>query len=184
MKVKWMEWLDCPFNWIQRIQINGLLVMCGAATPTPIHFILSFLPSISQFLLFYSLFCYNILSWATNQTKREGWVPSLCWLIALRWAQASPFKEWSKPSQELMKSIQLNSTHFSCLGSFLLFFNFISLIIKEIELSERRNGPQPATQPPNKSNSFYFFELFDWFAPPPAARLHCGLPALGQRPQP
>ena len=122
MKVKWMEWLDCPFNWIQRIQINGLLVMCGAATPTPIHFILSFLPSISQFLLFYSLFCYNILSWATNQTKREGWVPSLCWLIALRGAQASPFKEWSKPSQELMKSIQLNSTHFSCLGSFLLFF--------------------------------------------------------------
>ena len=60
----------------------------------------------------------------------------------------------------------------------------LDLIIKEIELSERRNGPQPATQPPNKSNSFYFFELFDWFAPPPAARLHCGLPALGQRPQP
>ena len=100
MKVKWMEWMDCPFNWIQRIQINGLLVMCGAATPTPIHFILSFLPSISQFLLFYSLFCYNILSWATNQTKREGWVPSLCWFV-IGVGSSLPFAEQaSQPTKE------------------------------------------------------------------------------------
>ena len=79
----------------------------------------------------------------------------------------------------------LRSLRCCCLGSFLLFFNFISSIIEEIELIERRNGPQPATQPSNKFHSIDFtpfqsipFLLFDWFAPPPTARLSFWLVAV------
>ena len=61
-----------------------------------------------------------------------------------------------------------------CLGSFLLFINFISSIIEEIELSERRNGPQPATQPSNKFHSLSFIP-FVWLVCSPAARLSSSL---------
>jgi len=74
MKVKWMEWLDCPFNWIQRIQINGLLVMCGAATPTPIHFILSFLLSLinSRSGLVSSLIINGLRQSRWNETNEKN----------------------------------------------------------------------------------------------------------------
>ena len=50
---------------------------------------LSFLLSINLSFYFQSTVCYNILSWPKNQTKREGWVPSLCWFWLSVWAQAA-----------------------------------------------------------------------------------------------
>ena len=71
-------------------------------------------------------YCLNILSQQANQTKREGWVPSLCWLLWWRvgWLPSfgwlAPFFWWNQKK----KTSRPNG---------MSFFSSISIWLKKVK---------------------------------------------------
>ena len=61
-------------------------------------------------------YCLNILSQQANQTKREGWVPSLCWLLWWRvgWLPSfgwlAPFFWWNQMKERTGPAKEEQST--------------------------------------------------------------------------
>ena len=133
---------SCPFNWIQRIQINGLI---GYRFASSSHIIpSSFIPPLINFILLLSiqlslllsillaavLFLF-LLGWAPKEKKRQGKACSA----------------GGKPSQQLMKSIDSFLVASAPLNSFFMFGLGCSTCLWVMGSASQCS---PANQTPNK----------------------------------